>query len=160
MQSDTGFDPEALLNVQTDYIMPTFLPPVPEGEYSARIGDGPDDVTVESFKGKKDPTKTYYQATLQWYILDEGVKQQLGRESVRVRQRFFIDLDPATGAFLEGQDKNVALGAAREAVGLNQGAFSLAMFKGQGPALIRVTQRADEKDPKIKYAEVSRVVKL
>jgi len=154
------FDAEALLNQTTETVMPTHLPPVPEGEYAARIGDGPDDVTVEGFKGKKDTTKTFYRATVVWYILDEGLKSQLGRDSVRVRQRFFVDLDSNTGAFLEGADKNVQLGALREAVGLNQGTFSLARLRGAGPALVRIIQTADEKDPAIKYSEVSRVTKL
>ena len=87
------------------------------------------------------------------------INQELGRDEITVRDQFLLDVN-ADGQLDTGPDRNVYLGSRREAVGLNDGAFSPAQFRGAGPALIRVTHRSNDKDPSIKYAEVSRVVPL
>lgn len=153
------FNADQFMNTSIDSAMPTSLPPVPEGEYLARIGSEQDDVKVEAITGTKDPTKTYVRITLQWDILDEVLKQSLGREKVRVRDQFFLDVDPVTKQLLIAEDKNIALGARRAALGLNEPgqAFSFNQLRGAGPAHIKVKQTSDKDDPSRKYSEVARV---
>lgn len=128
---------------------------VPEGEYLAAIGDGPNDLQVESIQGKKDPTKSYPRLTLFYYIIDEALKAKLQKESIRVRQQFLLDMEEGRLAF--GTDQNVRLGQIRGALGLNAPgqAFSLAMLRGRGPVLVKVKQRLG--DDGTKYSEVTAV---
>ena len=155
------FDASALLNQTVEGPMATQVKPIPEGEYMARIGSEEDDVKIESFAGTKDPSKTYYRLTLMWEIIDENLKAALERDKITVRDQFLLDVDPISGQLKTGPDDNVSLGQRREAVGMNDGSpFSIPMFRGKGPAMLRIRHRANDKDPQIKYAEVARVVKL
>ena len=149
------FNAEDFLNQTTAEPMATSFQLIPEGEYLARLGTEPDDIKVESVQGKKDPSKTYVRLTLQWDILDENLKQALGRDRIRIRDQFLIDVDSTTGLLEFGPDRNISLGQRRAALKLNDGTFSLAMFRGAGPAMIRVGR-----DSTGKYAEVSRVVAI
>ena len=154
----SGFDAEAFLNQTVDGPMATYLPPPPEGEYLARIGGEQDDVKIDSVQGKKDPTKTFVRLTLMWDIIDEQLKAALGREKIRVRDGFLLDTE--NGQLKHGPEDNTALGSRRDAVGLNDGTFNINMLRGAGPAMIRLSHRADPSDPQRKYAEVSRVAPL
>lgn len=154
----SGFDANAFLNQTVDGPMATYLPPPPEGEYLARIGSEPDDVKIDSVPGKKDPSKTYVRLTLMWDIIDEALKATLGRDRIRVRDGFLLDTE--NGQLKSGPDDNTALGSRREAVGLNDGTFNISMLRGAGPAMIRLSHRADPNDPQRKYTEVSRVASL
>lgn len=153
-----SFDVDAFLNQTVDGPMPTYMAPPPEGEYLARIGDGADDVKVESIQGKKDPSKTYIKITMMWDIIDEALKASLGRDKIRVRDSFLIDTE--SGLLKTGPDDNVTLGSRRAAVGLNTGTFNINMFRGAGPAMVRVAHRADDRDPERKYAEIARAVAM
>lgn len=151
------FNADEFLSQTTDAAMQDKMVLVPEGEFIAAIGDGPNDLNAETFQGTKDPTKTFVRLTIFWNILDEQVKKTLGRESVRVRQQFILDMED--GRLGTGPDQNVRLGAIRTALGLNSPgmAFSIGMLRGKGPARVKVKHRPDEKDNSIKYAEVTRV---
>lgn len=146
---------DALLNQTVEEPLETRITPVPEGDYIAQP-DGPP--TLESFQGKKDPSKSFIRLTMIWDIQDEGLKASLNRTEVKVRQQFIIDLD-SNGKLATGPDKNVRLGQLFEAGGLNAGGASIAQLGNIGRCLIRVKQRADESDPETKYSEVSKVVK-
>jgi hypothetical protein len=102
--------------------------PVPIGEYKAVI----DDVELEAFPGKKDPTKTYLRCTLKYSILDEAVKKQLEREKVVAVDGFLVDLTDS-GDIDFGQDRNIKLGRVREATGCNKPGdeWSFPGFKGK-----------------------------
>jgi len=154
------FNAEDFLSQSVDAPMATRMTVVPEGEYQAFIGNEADDVAVMAIQGRKDPTKTYPRLTFLWKITGQPINQELEREVITVRDQFLLDIDENTGQLATSGDRNVSLGARREAVGLNDGAFALSQFRGAGPALIRVTHRSDPRDPSIKYAEVSLVVKL
>ena len=155
------FDATAFMNQTVEGPMATFVAPPPEGEFMARVGSEEDDVKIDTFAGKKDPSRTFVRMTLVWDIIDENLKAQLQRDKIRVRDQFFLDIDPITGQLKNGPEDNVSLGQRREAVGLNDGSpFSIPMFRGRGPAMLRIRHRANDKDPQIKYAEVARVVKL
>lgn len=133
----------------------------PEGEYIARVGSEPGDVKAESILDKKDPDKIHVQLTLMWDILDENVKANLKRETVKVRDRFFIDFDPVTSELAVGPGVNVTLNARRAAVGLNTDApFSIGMLRGAGPCRVRVKYATDEHDKTIKCAEVEHATAL
>ena len=153
------FNAEDFLSQSVEGPMSTRIAPVPEGEYEATIGSEQNDVSVEMIQGRKDPAKQYPRLTLLWKIRNQPINQELGRDEITVRDQFLLDVN-ADGQLDTGPDRNVYLGSRREAVGLNDGAFSPAQFRGAGPALIRVTHRSNDKDPSIKYAEVSRVVPL
>lgn len=150
------FNAEDFLNQTTEAAMQDKWTEVPEGEYLASIGDGPNDLSVESIQGKKDPSKSYPRLTLFYSIIDEVLKKKLGKESIRVRQQFLLDMDD-TGRLAFGVDQNVRLGQIRAATGLNTPgqAFSLGMLKGRGPVRIKVKQRTA--DDGQKYSEVTAV---
>lgn len=155
------FDASALLNQAVEGPMATYVAPPPEGEFMARVDDGEDAVKIDQFPGKKDPSKTYTRITLIWDIIDENLKAAMERDKITVRDQFFLDLDPITGQLKAGKEDNVALGQRREALNLNgSGSFSLANLRGAGPCMVKITHRADDRDPQRKYAEIARVVKL
>ena len=156
----SDFNAEAFLDQTVDSPMATSMTVVPEGEYLARVGSEPGDIIATSVQGRKDPTKTYVQVTIMWEILDENIKTQLKRSSLKVRDRFFIDIDPVTSQLETGPDRNVTLGARRAAVGMNSGPFTISMLRGAGPCTIKVKNTTDEKDKSRKYAEVERATAL
>lgn len=156
-----AIDLSALMTQTVDGPMSTNITPVPEGDYVARIDDSPEWLVLEEFEGKKESTKgkTFVRGTLYWLILDEGLKASMKRDVIRVRDPGFLDFRP-DGSLDNGQDKNVWLGQRRAAFNLNDGQFQISMLKGLGPALIKVKQRADEKNPENKFSEVTRVAPL
>ncbi len=155
------FDATAFMNQTVDAPMATYVAPPPEGECLARVGSEEDDVKIESFPGKKDPSKTYVRVTLMWDVVDEAYKALAGRETIRIRDQFLLDIDDVTNQIKTGPEDNVALGQRREALGLNTSmGFSLSQLRGAGPAMIRIKHRADDRDPQRKYAEIGRVVKM
>lgn len=156
----SGFDADAFMNQTVEGPMATYLPPPPEGEYMARIGTEADDLKIESIQGKKDPTKTYVRLTLMWEIIDEALKAALGRDKIRVRDGFLVDVDPMTGLLKTGPEDNTALGSRRDALNLNDGSFNIGMLRGAGPCMVRISHRADPNDPVRKYAEISRTAKM
>lgn len=153
--SDNIFSAEDFMNETIDEAMDTRFETVPEGEYLAQLADEQQDMHRHGTSQKGDP---YRGLRLTWVVLDDNLKQKLGRDTITVRQDFLLDIDQ-NGKVLTGPGKNVRLGALREALGLNQGPFSWDMLPGAGPARIRVRHRPDKNDPEIKYAEVSRVTK-
>ena len=85
----------------------------------------------------------------------------LQRDKIRVRDQFFLDIDPITGQLKNGPEDNVSLGQRREALGLNGvGAFSPSMLRGAGPAMVKIVHRPDDRDPTRKYAEIGRCARL
>ena len=151
------FDLNAFLDQTIDTPMATRMQLVPEGEYLARVGGEPDDIKVESIQGRKDPSKQYVRLTLMWDIIDENLRTHLGRDKIRVRDQFLVDTDQITGQLKTGKEDNISLGQRRAALGLNEGVFSISMFRNAGPALIKITHRPNQDDPSRPYPEVSRV---
>lgn len=152
-----SFDAKNFLNTQVTAPMATEFESVPAGEYMARIDDGEDAVTAEEIQGKKDVSKSYPRATIWWRVMDEQLTAQLGRDSIRVRQQFFLDVDDS-GDLATGKSKNVQLGQIRDALDMNDGSFSPGMLRGAGPALIRVGVRTA--DDGRKFSEVTRVARI
>jgi hypothetical protein len=88
--------------------------PIPVGEYKATI----EDVELEAFPGKKDPTKSYLRATFTYRILDEALAKAMEREKVVAVDGFLVDLTEG-GDIDFGKDRNIKLGRVREATGCN-----------------------------------------
>jgi hypothetical protein len=92
-------------------------------------------------------------------ILDDAVRATLKRENVFVPMQMFLDL--TTGNTLDtSEGKNVSIGRLRAVLDQNSGDWKPSDLKGKGPLMVKVTQRSDNRDPTIKYAEVSRVAKI
>lgn len=151
------FNADDFMNTTVNEPMSTQTIVIPEGEYLARIGIEEADITFKDGNQKKDPSKTWVQATIRWEILDESLKARLNRDRVFVRQQFFLDFND-NGQLSTEEGRNVALGQIRAAVGLNSGPFAFSQLRGAGPAMVKVTNRTDADDPEKKYADVSRVV--
>lgn len=139
------FDPEEIMEMQTEGEMATSFTPVPEGEYPAYI------TKVDARSGTSKAGNDYTMMDVQWAITDPGVAEEVGIEEPSVRQSLFLDFDESTGALAMGKGKNIALGRLRAAVGQNgPGAWNPRQLEGAA-AVVRVSHR--ENDGNI-YAEV------
>lgn len=155
------FDADKFLNSTTQGAMATVVLVCPEGEYRAFVDDGDKAIQVRSFKGK-DGKPDSHQVQVLWAITgDQPPNQFLKREKVLVPQTVWLDVDE-NGDLDMSEGKNVGLGRLRRALNQNEAsqAWNPLMMKGKGPCLIKTGQRADEKDPTIKYAEVTRVATI
>ncbi len=160
----TPLDASAFLDQTVDGPLSTSVPAVPEGEYKMMIsGDG--DITTwfgeatwkDKLTGEDRSSPTL---TIPVEILDDTLRQSMKRDKVTSRIKMFLDMTPDK-KLDTSEGKNVRLGALRAALGQNEGSgWTFARLKGAGPFIGRVTQRSDQKDPSIKYDEVSRVSKL
>ena len=156
------FNVDALVNAPAD-TMATTIPTCPEGEYTAVIDTLPAEGigawlrTLEGRDGKPDRLML----NVPFVILDDGVKQTLGRDKVTVPQTVWLDIGPDGSTLLTGEGKNVTLGRLREALGQNnQPGWTMMALAGAGPVRVVVGHRADRNDPSVKYAEVRRVSAL
>src|SRR5690606_13053223 len=102
------FDPELFMQQTVDEANDTQYLTVPAGEYHAVI----EKVDIPADRKNKDGDPIY-PLDVTWEILDEGVKAQLGRDKVTVRQSIFLDITES-GALDMGKGKNVPLGKLRE----------------------------------------------
>lgn len=160
------FDPETFMQQTIDQPLAENFRVVPEGEYTAMIGDF-DSTAFESkdftykrgAKAGQPGTMTIFNCP--FIVQDETLKAELGRETITVYGRIMLDIDPATGGLDFGPDRNVMLGRIRGAVGQNNpGPWNPSQLRGAGPLMIRVSHRSDDKDPSRKYVEVKHVSKI
>lgn len=147
------FDPDAFMQETVDAEMDTVVLPCPPGTYQAQI----DDVKLREVEinGEKR-----YPMDVSYNVLDDAVRNELGREKVIVRQTIWLDIDPVTGKLDYGKGKNVGLGKLREACGMNASgrAFALGQLRDQQVTVV-TGLRPDKNDASIKYAEVKTVGK-
>jgi hypothetical protein len=124
--------------------------PIPIGEYKAQI----EDVELEAFPGKKDPTKTYLRATFSYRILDEAVAKELGREKVTAVDGWLVDLTDG-GDIDFGPDRNVNLGRVREATDCNKPGdeWSFPGFKGK-VVKVKIGHEMYEGEPRTRVQNV------
>jgi hypothetical protein len=152
------FNPEEFMNSSAD-AMATQVTVCPEGEFPFMIDSEPKQLIPENLKGVSKRTGNAYdfwQMTLNCVCLDETVKAKLARQKVTVRLRVNLDLTP-TGGLEVGQDKNVALGRLREALGQNTPGWKVANLLGAGPFIGKVEHTTVNGQT---YADISRVAKL
>lgn len=151
------FDADALMGATYTETNATSFKPVPEGDYKAII----DKITPRQFTSKEK--KVYTVLDISWNILDDRLKAIMERDTIRVQQTVFLEIDEDDNSIQFGDDTNVQLGRLRQALGQNDGsAWSIGKMVGE-MALVRVTQRAREiegqADPEI-TSQVSRVSAL
>jgi hypothetical protein len=153
-------DMSALLNTPATGPLSTAVKVCKEGDYKAVIDDGEKWLQFKEFT--KDG-RTSYQAQILFSILDDGIRKDLGRDKVLVPYTMWLDMD--SGKLDTSDGKNVSLGRLLEIVDLNKEAAAnygekVMKLRGKGPFVVKVSQRSDQNDPTIKYAEIKRVSKL
>ena len=149
------FDPAAFLDQSIEGTLDTKILPCPEGEFVAVI----DSVNPRPWNSK-DGTKAGVALDVLWAIDDAGVKAQLGREKILVKQGIMLDLD-APGQRLDvSKGKNVNLGRLREALDLNNPGqpFSFNMLPGRA-ARVKVTHRLSDTGEDV-YTDIKMVTKI
>jgi hypothetical protein len=164
MTDDTKlpFDPDQFMNQTVDEPMATNLQSVPEGEYTAMVGD----FDRSAFKTVTVTNKTTQLSQdrpvleVPFLIQDDVLKAKLGREQVTHRETYWLDLR-ADGQLDTGPDKNVRLGQLRAALDQNKpGPWAPSMLRNMGPLRIKIVQTSDKKDPDKKYTNISRYAKI
>lgn len=148
-----SFDPQSFLDASITGALDTKIIPCPAGEYQAFITK----IAPRQWQSK-DGTQTGIALDVFWSIEDEGIKAQLDRKEVIVKQGLMLDMLPDGSALDVSSGKNVGLGRLREAVGKNSPGevFSFQMLPGLG-AKVSVTHRVSGEDT---FAEVRGVAKL
>ena len=155
--TDTTFDADAFMNMTVDAPMATNLSGVPEGEYTAMIGD------FDSTAFRTVTTKTGDRPVLEvpFVINDDALKAKLGRETITHRETYWLDMN-AEGKLDTGMDKNVRLGQLRQALNQNNPSvpWSPSMLRNMGPVRIVIKTTSDKKDPEKKYTNITRYAKI
>ena len=137
------FDPDRFMDGASEGEFSTRVEPCPEGTYLAQ---------VESKEFRKAGDATIFR--VRWEILDDDVREALGRDRVFVNQDIWLDVDD-NGALDARKGKNVGLGRLYAALGINRPGVRPRDVDGQ--ATVLVSHRSDKNDPEIKYDQVSRV---
>src|SRR5689334_10740434 len=140
-----------LLNSAPTGELQTRRTPCPEGDYPARI----DDIEFRQVK-TKNGDRTIMRVI--WSIEDEGVKAALDRETLKVSQDIWLDLD-STGGIDSGKDKNIGLGQLRAVFDQNSPGIPIGALKGTGLALVHVNHRRPEGSDEA-FVEINRVAKM
>jgi hypothetical protein len=156
------FDPAAFMSQTIDEPMATSLQGVPEGEYTAMIGDFDEtafrSVTITNKTTNLSQSRPVLE--IPFLIQDDALKARLGREQITHRETYWLDIN-ANGHLDTGPDKNVRLGQLRAALGQNQsGPWAPSMLRNMGPVRIKITQTSDKRDPDKKYTNISRYAKI
>jgi len=135
------FDVNNFLDATTTEAGDTKIIPVPEGVYLAVCSK----VAARTWQSK-DGMTSGLTLDLVWDIDDQSVRDATGRDKVAVKQGIMLDLKEDGGLDF-GKGKNVALGRAREAVGLNEPGkpFAPSMFNGR-MCKVLVKQRVVDQD--------------
>lgn len=152
------FDPNAFMQSAVDP-MSTQMEVVPEGDFRFMIDADPKQLTPKNIKGTSSKTGEpydFWQIELNCLLLDDAVKQRLGREKVTVRLRLNLDLNPS-GQLEVGPNKNVGLGQLRDALGQNKPGWSPAQLLGAGPFIGKVKHTTTDKGT---FADIQRVAKI
>ena len=134
----------------------TKYPVIPAGEYPAISKS----IQAREMPNAKEPEKGPYTVLdIVWNIDDAGVKEETGLDSPSCRQSVFLELHE--GLIDMRAKKNIPLGRLREALGLNDpdAAFSFNDLVGQ-PAIVRIEQSPNAKDPENPYSNVTKVAQV
>lgn len=157
------FDPDAFMNSNVDAPMATALQSVPEGEYTAMIGDF-DSAAFRQVQVTNRTTGLSQERPVldvPFLIQDDALKAKLQREQVTHKETFWLDLT-ADGRLDTGPDRNVRLGQLRAALGQNAAGvpWSPSMLRNMGPVRIKIVQTSDKQDPDKKYTNISKYSKI
>lgn len=150
-----AFDKDTFLATHVEGAMETKFTPVPEADYKAYI-----DEIDGSEVGKGEEKQKVLNVS--WKLVDvkPDVIELMGREDIIVKQTVFLDYSK-DGRLEFGKNKNIALGALREAVGLNgPEPFSFRMLVGRGPCMLKINHRWNSTTGEGPFANVLRVAKV
>lgn len=142
------FDAQALLNAATEEVNSTRVLPAPVGDYIGQVTK----VDVKSGIGKNSGEPW---VRLELVLEAEDPKlESIGMTKKRFNGGFMLDITPS-GSLDMSEGKNIQLGRAREACGLNREgqAFSLGMFQGQ-TFKFTVEHEPDSRDPTVIWERV------
>jgi hypothetical protein len=161
--NDQTFDADAFMNATVDDPMATSLAGVPEGEYTAMVGDFDSTAFKTVTTTNRQTGAQIDRAVLEvpFLIMDEALKQKLGRETITHRETYWLDMNDQ-GRLDTGMDKNVRLGQLRQAIGQNNPntPWSPGMLKNMGPLKIVIKTTSDKRDPERKYTNITRYAKI
>jgi hypothetical protein len=157
------FDAKAFLNQTVNTPMATRITPPPEGEWTMIISTT---IPLEEWFGEaewKDKAtgqmRTQATCKVPMEITDERAKALVKRDRIVVYYDMFLDLDK-NGHLDTGEDKNVRLGALREALGQNTTpGWTMQNLWGAGPFIGKVAHKTDEKRDDV-FAKVTRVARI
>lgn len=153
------FDADAFMNTTYDQAMDTQMSNMPDGEYTAMIGD------FNSSALKTINTKNGARQVLEipFVLTDDGsLSSKLGpREQYVHRETYWLDFD-ANGNLAFGPDKNLRLGQLRAAIGQNEKGVPWApgMMRNMGPLKIAIKTTSDKNDPDKKYTNISKYARI
>lgn len=155
MNDTLPFNPdEFLAGAATAGPLATTFEKIPVADYKATTKEF---TRPRKFEAKDDKPAAVA-VDLVWEIHDEPLRQRLGRQSLTVRQQFWLTLD-ADGKIASGKNENVRFGQFLDAVGANYGGNPFQASLGK-TALIHVIYEKDRNDPTREYERVERVTKL
>lgn len=150
-------DLSALLDAPPAGPLSTKVMVCPEGEFRAMIDDGEKWITFRDGDASRNLSP---QAVILFSILDDGVRQKLGRDKVLVPKTCWLDLigEGSEQKLDSSEGKNVDLGRLMDAAKVNgQGIRAL---RGKGPFMVKVAHRSDKNNPDTVYAEVRKVAPI
>jgi len=153
---DSLFNADTFLEQTVTGANETKYPVIPAGEYPAISKS----IAAREMQNNKEPEKGPYTVLdITWAIDDAGVKEETGLDSPTCRQSVFLELKE--GILDMSDKKNVPLGRLREALGLNDPdkPFSFNDLVGQ-PAIVRIEQSPNAKDPENPYSNVTKVAQV
>ena len=157
------FDPDSFMNATVDAPMATSLASVPEGEYTAMIGDFDSTAfrTVTVTNKQSGLSQDRPVLDVPFIIQDAALKAKLQRETVTHKETFWLDLT-ADGRLDTGPDRNVRLGQLRNALNQNSPSvpWSPSMLRNMGPVRISIKTTSDKNDPDRKYTNITKYAKI
>ena len=154
--NESLFNPDTFLEQTVTGSMDTVFPTIPPGEYPAISKS----IKAREMPNTKEPEKGPFTVLdIVWAIDDAAAKEATGLDSPTCRQSVFLDLHE--GLLDMREKKNISLGRLREALGLNdpEKPFSFNDLVGQ-PAIVRIEQSPNAKDPENPYSNVTKVAQV
>jgi len=150
------FNADTFLNETVTGSHDTKYPVIPAGDYPA-ISKKVDAREMANTKKPQDGPFTVLDIT--WGIDDAAVKEATAMDEPTCRQSVFLDLHE--GKLDMREKKNIGLGRLRETLGLNDPTvpFSFNNLVGQ-PAIVRIEQSPNPKDPENPYSNVTKVAQI
>lgn len=157
------FDAKQFLNQTVSAPMSTSMKPAPEGEWKMMIAT---DIPIEewfgeaTFKDRSGVEKTSPTVKIPFEIIDDTARGLAKREKIIVYYDAFLDLEP-DGTLSTADDKNVKIGALREALHQNhERDWTFHRLWGAGPFVGKVIHQSSKQNPEDKYGKVSKVRRI
>lgn len=154
------FDADAFMNTTYDQPLDTQMSNMPDGEYSAMVGDF-DSTALKTVNTKNGP-RTILEIPFVLQDNDGSLAAKLGpRQQYIHKESYWLDFD-ANGSLAFGPDKNIRLGQLRAALGQNERGvpWAPAMMRNMGPLRIAIKTTPDKNDPEKKYTNITKYARI